>query len=67
MDWQPIAAAVSVVLALAYVIRRGLRTWRGRSAGCGGCRCPGEASAARNGKAATLIPSDQLTLRSRRL
>jgi hypothetical protein len=66
MDWQPVAVAVSVALALAYVVRGALRAWRGRSAGCGGCKCPGPEAAARNGKAAALIPPDQLTLRSGR-
>jgi hypothetical protein len=63
MDWQPIAAAAAVALALAYVVRTTWRTWRGRSAGCGGCKCSAPASAARDGQTGGLIPPGQLTLR----
>jgi ABC-type uncharacterized transport system YnjBCD permease subunit len=58
-DWQLSLALVCVVLAAAYLLRRGWRTWTRR--GCGGC-----AKAREPGKPAmTLIPSDQIRLRRR--
>jgi hypothetical protein len=63
MDWQTPAVVAVVLLALAYVARRTLRTWRGRGAGCGGaCKCSSEAQP----PAGPLIGADELTARLRR-
>ena len=62
MGWQLVLVGLCVALALGYLARRGWRTWRGRAAGCGGCKCT--TPPARQ-EAATLIPVEQLTLRSR--
>ena len=61
MEWQWALVGLCVALAVAYLARRTWRTWRGRAAGCGGCKCP--APPARQGE--TLIPAEQLTLRTR--
>jgi hypothetical protein len=39
MDWQTPAAVLAVALAAAYTARQALRAWRGKSAGCGTCKC----------------------------
>jgi hypothetical protein len=65
MDWQLLFVAVLVVLALLYLGRQSLRAWRGKGAGCGGCKCPSTAQAANTAGAETLIPSDQVRLRRR--
>jgi hypothetical protein len=66
MDWQLLIVGVLVMLALVYLGRQTLRTWRGRRAGCGGCKCP---STAKTSNAASspdvLIPVDQIKLRRR--
>lgn len=57
MDWQlPLALLVTAV-AVAYLARQAWRTWRGRKAGCGGCRCTPAAPPSR------LIPPEQIQLR----
>ena len=68
MDWQLALTAVIVLLATAYLGRRAWRTWRGRAAGCGACRCPGSSpeNAEQRPAADGLIPSEQLTARLRR-
>ena len=63
MDWQLLFVGVLLVLALLYLGRRTLRTWRGQGAGCGGCKCP---STSKTPNAAeTLIPLEQVRLRRR--
>jgi hypothetical protein len=62
VDWQVILVGLCVALALAYLARRGWRTWRGRAAGCGGCKC---APAPETRPAAPLISAEQLTARLR--
>jgi hypothetical protein len=59
MDWQLFAVAAAVAVALAYVTRRTLRTWRGRGSACGGCKC-GDKVPARG-----LIGVEELTARLR--
>ena len=44
MDWQLLVVVVLVLLALLYLGRQTLRTWRGKGAGCGGCKCPSAAN-----------------------
>ncbi len=65
MDWQLLLVAVLVMLALLYLGRQTLRTWRGKGAGCGGCKCSSTAKAPNATGAETLIPRDQLQLRRR--
>jgi hypothetical protein len=64
MDWQLLFVVVLVILALLYLGRQTLRTWRGKGAGCGGCKCSGTEAAA-NTAAETLIPLEQVRLRRR--
>jgi hypothetical protein len=64
MDWQLLVVVLLVALALLYLGRQTLRTWRGRSAGCGGCKCPSSSNTSNSG-AETLIPIDQVRLRRR--
>lgn len=64
MDWQLLLVVVLVLLALLYLGRQTLRTWRGKSAGCGGCKCPSTANAP-NSTAETLIPLEHVKLRRR--
>ena len=68
MDWQLGLVALIVLLAVTYLGRRAWRTWRGRAAGCGGCKCPGTDRAAAEQPAGrdALISSEQLTARLRR-
>jgi hypothetical protein len=62
MDWQLLLVGVLVGLALVYLGRQTLRTWRGKSSGCGSCKCgPAKTDATQD----TLIPIDQVTLRRR--
>lgn len=63
MDWQLLLVGVLVVLALMYLGRRALRTWRGHSAGCGSCKC--SSTTKRSSAAETLIPIEQVRLRRR--
>jgi hypothetical protein len=63
MDWQLLVVVVLVLLALLYLGRQTLRTWRGKGAGCGGCKCPSAANIRNAAGAETLIPSDQVRLR----
>jgi hypothetical protein len=65
MDWQTVAVAVAVILALVYVGRRSARAWKGRSAGCGGCKCQSTSKTHDGGVAVTMIPCEQLTLSRR--
>lgn len=65
MDWQLLLVAVFVMLALFYLGRQTLRTWRGKSSGCGSCKCPSAAKTSNGSTVETLIPSDQLRLRRR--
>lgn len=63
MDWQLFLVAVAVVLALLYLGRQTLRTWRGKGSGCGGCKCASPPSSSKNSN--TLIPIEQVKLRRR--
>ena len=63
MDWQWALVGLCVALAAVYLARRAWRTWRGRAAGCGGCKCA--APPARKEGTTTLIPAEQLTMRPR--
>jgi hypothetical protein len=65
MDWQLLFVFVLVLLATLYLARRTLRTWRGKSGGCGPCKCPSAAPSKPAG-AQTWIPVEQLQMRSRR-
>lgn len=65
MDWQLLLVVVLVVLALLYLGRRALRTWRGKGAGCGGCKCPSPAKTPNAAATETLIPIDEVRLRKR--
>jgi hypothetical protein len=65
MDWQLLLVSVLVMLALLYLGRRTLRTWRGKGAGCGGCKCPSTAKTSNVSATETLIPIDQVRLRKR--
>jgi hypothetical protein len=65
MDWQLPLVVVLVVLALVYLGRQTLRTWRGKSSGCGSCKCGGAAKTAESATPDTLIPVEQVTLRRR--
>lgn len=64
MDWQLLLVVVLVMLALLYLGRQTLRTWRGKGAGCGGCKCPSTTSTPRS-TTETLIPLEQVKLRRR--
>lgn len=64
MDWQLALVVVLIMLALLYLGRQTLRTWRGKGNGCGGCKCPGAANTA-NTPTETLIPLEQVKLRRR--
>jgi hypothetical protein len=63
MDWQLLLVVVLVMLALLYLGRQTLRTWRGKTAGCGGCKCSSTTS--KPNSAETLIALDQVRLRRR--
>lgn len=63
MDWQLLIVGVLVMFALVYLGRRTLRTWLGKGAGCGGCKCPGPAKTSTT--ADTLIPIEHVKLRRR--
>ena len=66
MGWQLVLVVLAVAAALAYLGRGAWRTWKGRPAGCGGCKCAGGQPAAGGGQApAELIPVEQLTARLR--
>jgi hypothetical protein len=65
MDWQLLLVVVLVVLALLYLGRQTLRAWRGKGAGCGGCKCPSAAKTVNATATDTLIPIDQVRLRKR--
>jgi hypothetical protein len=65
MDWQLLLVVVLVILALLYLGRQTLRTWRGKGTGCSGCKCSGTVSTS-NSTTETLIPIEQLRLRQRR-
>lgn len=65
MDWQLLFVGVLVLLAVVYLGRRTLRTWRGQGAGCGGCKCPSTANSASSTGMETLIPVEHLRLRRR--
>jgi hypothetical protein len=39
MGWQLVLVVLAVAAALAYLGRGAWRTWKGRSAGCGSCKC----------------------------
>lgn len=65
MDWQLLLVVVLVSLASLYLGRRTLRTWRGKGAGCGGCKCPGSTKMSPSTGAQTWIPLDELRLRRR--
>jgi hypothetical protein len=63
MDGQEIAVIAIVAAAGLYLARRTWHTWVGKKSGCNkGCACGDKAPAG----AATLIPSDELRVRSAR-
>jgi hypothetical protein len=64
MDWQLLIVLALVALALLYLSHRAWLTWRGKSAGCGSCRCAGYSTSNVSG-ARTLIPVEQVKLRLR--
>ncbi len=64
MDWQLAAAAVVVLVAAAYLVRRAARSWSRSRTGCGSCGSA-QAPAPRPGIAGSFIPSDQLILKNR--
>lgn len=66
MDWQLLIVGVLVVLALVYLGRQTLRAWRGKTSGCGSCKCGGPAKTADSAATPdTLIPVEHITLRRR--
>ena len=66
MDWQLVIVALMVLVAALYLGRRSWRTWRVSKSGCAGsCGCASKAKPAESNGQATLIPSEQLTLRRR--
>jgi len=65
MDWQLLLVIVLVMLALLYLGRQTLRMWRGKGAGCGGCKRPSAAKTPNAAATETLIPIDQVRLRKR--
>ncbi len=65
MDWQLLLVIVLVMLALLYLGRQALRTWRGKGVGCGGCKCPSTVKTPNAAASDTLIPIDQVRLRKR--
>ncbi len=65
MDWQLLLVIVLVVLALLYLGRQTLRTWRGKGTGCGGCKCPSTTKMPNTASTETLIPLEQVRLRKR--
>ncbi|HWG47735.1 MAG TPA: hypothetical protein VN688_33535 [Gemmataceae bacterium] len=66
MDWQLLIVVVLVILALLYLGRQTLRTWRGKGSSCGGCKCPNTAKKPNSATTTeTLIPIEQVTLRRR--
>jgi len=66
MDWQLLTVGVLVLLALVYLGRQTLRTWRGRRAGCGSCKCPGTAKTPNTARSPDArIPLEQVRLRRR--
>lgn len=64
MDWQLLIVVVLVMLALLYLGRQTLRTWRGKGAGCGGCKHHGTTNTMK-ATPETLIPLEQVKLRRR--
>ena len=68
MIWQLAIVALIVVAAAVYLIRKTWKTWSGSGQGCGGgCGCSKAANIPeKNQDSLTLIPADQLTIRSRR-
>jgi hypothetical protein len=65
MDVQLLLVVVLVMLALLYLGRQTLRTWRGKGSGCGGCKCPTTTKTPNAASTETLIPIDQVRLRKR--
>jgi hypothetical protein len=65
MEWQLLLVGVLVALALIYLGRQTLRTWRGQGAGCGACKCATPSKKTNGTAADTLIPIEQLKLRRR--
>jgi hypothetical protein len=63
MNWQWMAAIISVGVAASYLGWRSWRTWGRKAAGCGGgCSCPGKKGEA-TARPSELIPADQLLVR----
>jgi len=61
-SWQFIIAGTVILLAVAYLIRRALRSWRMTGRGCGGsCGC---ANADQKKDKTSFVPISELTLRS---
>jgi|GEM_PF-2390552 ABC-type uncharacterized transport system YnjBCD permease subunit len=65
MDWQLLLVALLVMLALLYLGRQMLRTWRGLGTDCGGCKRPSTAKIPNAATTETFIPIDQVCLRQR--
>ncbi len=64
MDWQLLAVAAALALAVAYLTRGAWRTWFGRTAkacgsGCGGCPAPRPADEAADRRRIALPQLDQ--------
>jgi FeoB-associated Cys-rich membrane protein len=60
-SWQLIIVGGIILLAVAYLIRRSLRSWRMTGRGCGGsCGCASKTSEVK--ETPVFIPSDQITV-----
>ena len=66
MFWQWLVVGIIALAATLYLVRATWRTWFATKGSCGGsCSCAASAdSAAQAGKGVTMIPVDQLRLRS---
>ena len=66
MDWQLPLVLLTVATAAAYLLRQSWRTWTGKGKGCGGrCQCGDTAKSPGDSIRGSLIPVEQLTLRTR--
>jgi hypothetical protein len=66
VDGQLLIVGVLVLLALVYLGRQTLRSWRGKGAGFGNCKCGSTSNASGSSAGSnTLISIDQVRLRRR--